>query len=262
MLHRVSARRSGCASATCFALALACGPVPLPARAEPPATQPPATASPSTEQAPAAPAGARGGYATIGAGASWPQPVRYSDDQLGPLLPIDGTVLSNPGVALDLGLGYDFGALRSELTWVHRQTSVDSSTWSAGPFPLAASRNDATVTSNSAFASLYLDLPVNARLVPYVGAGLGYTKVSASPTTLTLGAFSQSFGGGSGGLFGYQAKAGLAYQASPHTDLFAEAVYQGAPARTQGSLERSALGSWGLRLGVRVRFQGASLPQR
>ena len=205
---------------------------------------------------------ARGAYVTIGAGAGWPQPVRYSDTQLDGLLPIKGTVQNNPGFAGELGLGYDFGSLRTEISWVHRETSVESSTWSAGPYPLTTSGGDGQVSSNSGFASLYVDLPVNARLVPYVGAGLGYTRVSTNPTTVSFGSFSQSVGGGTNGLFGYQAKAGLAYQASPRTDLFAEAVVQGAPGRSEGSLDRSAFVNWGLRLGVRLRFKGTDLPQR
>lgn len=205
---------------------------------------------------------ARGAYVSIGAGAGWPQPVHYSGTQAGGLLPIKGTVQNNPGFAGELGLGYDFGSLRTEISWVHRETSLESSTWSAGPYPLSTSGGDGQVSSNSGFASLYVDLPVNARLVPYVGAGLGYTRVSSSSTTVSLGPFSQTVGGGSNGLFGYQAKAGLAYQASPHTDLFAEAVVQGAPGRSQGSFDRSAFSNWGLRLGVRLRFKATDLPQR
>lgn len=197
----------------------------------------------------------RGFYATFGAGVSWPQPVHYEDSQLGPLLPIRGDLQVDPGFASDLGLGYDFGRLRGELTWVHRQAFIQSSSWSAGPFPLAASNDDPQVSSNSAFASLYLDLPVpDSRLVPYVGGGLGYTALNTSKTTLQLGPFLSSVGGGTNGVLGYQAKAGLAYRSSPQSDLFAEVVYQGSPSRSQGSLERNALNSWGCRLGVRYRF--------
>jgi len=65
-------------------------------------------------------------------------------------------------------------------------------------------------------------------------------------------------------VLGYEAKAGLAYRSSPRTDLFAEAVYQGAASRSQGSLDRSAINSWGYRLGLRYRLGGvhaAAAPQ-
>jgi len=56
-------------------------------------------------------------------GASWPQPVRFDDDRLGPQLPIVGHEQADQGFSLDLGLGYDFGPLRSELSFVRRQAS-------------------------------------------------------------------------------------------------------------------------------------------
>jgi len=200
----------------------------------------------------------KGFYATFGAGVGWPQPVHYSDDRLGPRLPIRGEVLTNPGFASERGLGYDFGRLRGELSWVRRQATVDEagSSWTVGPFRPIVSRDSPKVTSNSGFASLDLDLPVQGtRLIPYVGGGLGFTALQTSSTTIQLRRFSSTFGG-SGNLPAYQAKAGLAFRSSPRTDLFAEAVFQGSPARTQGSLERSALINWGLRLGVRWRFGG------
>lgn len=167
---------------------------------------------------------------------------------LGPLLPIAGTVLADPGFAADVGLGYDFGRWRTELSYVHRQATITSSTWTVGPYPLTAAVADPVVSSNSVFASLYADLPLNSRWVHYLGAGLGYTVINSADTTVSLRSGSQSFGGGSNGLLGYQAKVGISFRASPRTDLFSEVVFQGAPARSSDSLERGALASWGLRL--------------
>jgi len=223
--------------------------------------QPPPAAAPAAEPVPVdwiQSLDPKGLYATVGVGVGWPQPVHYSDDRLGPLLPIRGEVLVNPGFAYERGVGYDFGRLRAELTWVHRQATFDSysSRWTVGPYPAIASRDNPQVTSNSGFASLYLDLPIQGtRLIPYLGGGLGYTALQSGSTTIQLRRFSSSFGG-SGSLVGYQAKAGLAYRSSPRTDLFAEAVFQGSRAHSEGSLERSALINWGFRLGLRWRFWG------
>ena len=155
-------------------------------------------------------------------------------------------------------MGYDFGRLRGELSWVRRQATIDDagSSWTVGPFRPSVSRDSPKVSSNSGFASLYLDLPVSGtRLIPYLGGGLGFTALQTSPTTIQLRRFSSTFGG-SGKLPAYQAKLGLAYRSSPRTDLFAEAVFQGSPSRSQGSLERSPLINWGLRFGLRWRFGG------
>jgi len=227
------------------------------------AAEPPPTSSSEASTELADP---RGFYASLGGGASWPQPLRFDDDRLGPRLPIVGHVQADQGFSLDLGLGYDFGPLRSELSFVRRQASIRSSNWTVGPFPVEARLSDPQVGSNSVFASLYADLPVNSRLVPYVGGGLGITALNGNATTLRRGNLSQTIGGngGGGGVLGYEAKAGLAYRSSPRSDLFAEAVYQGAASRSQGSLDRSAINTWGFRLGLRYRFgrvHAAAAPQ-
>jgi opacity protein-like surface antigen len=219
----------------------------------------PGSATPTASLDPIQALDPKGLYASFGAGAGWPQPVHYSDDRLGPLLPIRGEVLANPGFAFERGLGYDFGRLRGELSWVRRQATIDdsASSWSVGPFRPIVSRDSPKLSSNSGFASLYADLPIEGtRLIPYLGGGLGFTALQTSPTTLQLRRFRSSFGG-SGNLPAYQAKAGLAYRSSPRTDLFAEAVFQGSPSRSQGSLVRSSLTNWGLRFGLRWRFGGA-----
>jgi len=125
-----------------------------------------------------------------------------------------------------------------------------------GTFLPIVSRDSPKVSSNSGFANLYLDLPVaGTRLIPYLGGGLGVTALQTSPTTIQLRRFSSTFVG-SGKLPAYQAKVGLAYRSSPRTDLFAEAVFQGSPSRSQGSLEHSPLINWELRLGLHWRFGG------
>jgi len=194
-------------------------------------------------------------YTTSSFGAYWPQPVDSTDTRLGPALPIRRQLQGNPGFAADLGLGYDFGRWRTEVSWVRRRGTLASSQWQVGSFPLPSADEHGWVISNSLFASLYLDLPVpDTRLVPYLGGGIGATVLRTSSTTLQLGPNELQGGGGRNTLLGYQAKAGLAYRSSPRTDLFAEAVLQGSPARSQGTLQRSALTSWGLRLGLRMRL--------
>jgi hypothetical protein len=136
-----------------------------------------------------------------------------------------------------------------------------------GTFLPSVSRDSPKVSSNSGFANLYLDLPVaGTRLIPYLSGGLGVTALQTSPTTIQLRRFSSTFVG-SGKLPAYQAKVGLAYRSSPRTDLFAEAVFQGSPSRSQGSLEHSPLINWGCALACADASGGPSrhplrLPRR
>lgn len=246
---RLAARLTGLGAAI---VAIVPGPAAL-AQALPQPQTAPAASNSLSEQDP------RGFYGTLGAGVSWPQAIQYNGS-FKSRLAVDGTVQPDPGFASELGLGYDFGRLRSELTWLYRQSAIGSSNWSIGPYRRDAS-SDTTLNSNSVFASLYLDLPLkNSRFVPYLGGGLGVTALQVGQSTIKLPQRDVSFSGGGGTFWGYQAKAGIAFRSSPRTDLFAEAVYQGAPGRTDSSLDRSALNSWGARLGLRYRFGGGTQP--
>jgi len=65
-----------------------------------------------------------------------------------------------------------------------------------GPFRPSVSRDSPKVSSNSGFASIYLDLPIKGtRLIPYLGGGLCVTALQTSPTTIQLRRFSSTFGG-------------------------------------------------------------------
>ncbi len=195
----------------------------------------------------------RGFYATLGIGASWPQGSNVSN----PALSAPVTVNYGGSFAGEAGLGYDFGAVRTELTYVYNRGSI---TGASGGTTATGNRN-----ASSVFASAYLDIPTQSRWVPYVGGGIGYTNLSSG--TVTAGAIASSSGtpvtlnSGNQGLFGYQAKAGVAYIASDSTDVFLEGVYQGAPGYSAGSTTYGPYNSWGARVGFRLRFGGDSAPR-
>ena len=238
-----------------------------------------------------------GFYGTIGLGASWTQsvdanisePPRSFNNAFG-----SGVITANPsgtlnfggGFAGEAGIGYDFGAVRTELTYVYNNANVDSGNINVNP-RLAFNNNSniyngnarvnlsgGSVNTNSVMASAYVDIPTGSRFVPYVGGGIGYTNVNWSanfdnnvrllvpalapvPVTLPLNNalngrnFSDS---GNASLFGYQAKVGVSYVASCTTDVFAEGTYQGATGFEIQNVDYSSLNSWGARAGVRFRF--------
>ena len=225
---------------------------------------------------------ATGFYATLGAGASWAGSTgNNADSYTGswttgeafagtytPKLDLNG------GFAGEAGVGYDFGDVRAELTYVYSGYSVGDITGSGSEsgtllgvsysnvpytFTLGGS---GTVSRNSVLVSGYYDIETKSKFTPYVGGGLGYTNVSvptqSGTATLTTGGVDYQQGvevkGGSAGAFGYQAKAGVAYAASEKADVFLEGTYQGSTGVTIQGLSYSPLNAFGLRAGVRVRF--------
>ncbi|MFM7237498.1 MAG: outer membrane protein [Cyanobium sp.] len=189
----------------------------------------------------------KGFYGTLGLGASW-----LSDQTTDFFSPASGHYEYNGGFAGDVGLGYDFGALRAEITYAYNRFTADSLSSSVGTFD-----NDGGIGNlNSGYASLYWDLPVGGRLVPYLGGGIGYTNYG-------FGSGSQggeSYRGSNVGTFAYQGKVGVSYTVSHQADVFLEGVYQGGSSFSIGSESYGPLNSWGGRLGVRWRFGGPVAP--
>lgn len=182
-----------------------------------------------------------GFYATLGLGASGLS--NQSTDYL------DGEYTYGGGFSGDIGAGYDFGPIRTELTYSYNTYPSEGLSTAAGTL-----RNQGgAVSLNSVYVSAYWDIPVSARLVPYIGGGLGYTNYSFASGVLDGSAYA----GANIGTLGYQAKAGLSYVMSRQADLFLEGVYQGGASFNLSGERYGALNSWGGRLGLRWRFGGA-----
>jgi opacity protein-like surface antigen len=189
----------------------------------------------------------KGFYGTLGLGASW-----LSDQTTDFLDPASGHYNYNGGFSGDVGVGYDFGALRAEITYSYNRFSTDSLETSVGTFD----NDDGSGNLNSGYASLYWDLPVGGRLVPYLGGGIGYTNYSFGSGSLD----GVSYGGTNVGTFAYQGKVGVSYAMSHQADLFLEGVYQGGSSFSIGNESYGPLNSWGGRLGLRWRFGGPVAP--
>lgn len=153
------------------------------------------------------------------------------------------------GFSGDLGLGYDFGAIRTELSYAYNNDAPGTLNSSLGNVPLSGG----STSLNSAYLSAYWDIPLGGGFVPYIGGGAGYTNYSFGAGSLA----GVGYGGSNVGTFGYQAKAGLAYTLTRQSDLYLEAVYQGGSSFSINGEKYGALNSWGPRLGLRWRFGGA-----
>ncbi len=201
------------------------------------------TANPKSEEV-------KGFYGTLGLGYSATQDISTSDSILG--ISAKSNFALNGGFAGETGLGYDFGSIRTELTYIYNNASLNSLNVSVAGFGVNSSQKysvEGNVDTNSVMASVYLDIPTNSRWVPYVGGGLGYTSMAWGTGR---GALSQN--AGSQGALGYQAKVGVSYLANKKTDVFVEGVYQGTSNFSIDTTNYDPLSSWGARLGARFRF--------
>lgn len=194
----------------------------------------------------------KGLYLTAGFGANWPQAVDVQQLTQVPGLPYDGFQDNhNSGFSVETGLGYDFGNFRAEATYAYDASYLNNYTDQFGTFQYVQSPY---VNKQSFFLSAYWDVNLKSRFSPYVGAGLGYSNLSASSAQDQFGPYS----GYSGGALAYQFKAGLSYLLDKRSDLFAEAVYRGMngyPVNDNGiQFSYSGYSSWGFQLGARYRF--------
>jgi len=154
-------------------------------------------------------------YASVAVGATWPFSRSASDaasdyhfsDQF------------SGGFSGEIGVGVDFGAVRSELSYSYERSQLKSYSDSSGSYAYSGGRQD----SGSLLLSAYWDIPTNSRWTPYVGGGIGYGWQNQGDSSDATASYS----GYSTGGFGWQAKAGVSYGLSASSDLFAEVVYRG-----------------------------------
>lgn len=184
-----------------------------------------------------------GWYITAGAGAAWAGNWDFQDnlDDYN----FDGNINMVGGFAVDGGIGYDFGAIRTELTYSYARASLDK--FHVNDYDTFYGSGN--IDKNDVMASVYLDIPFGA-WVPYIGGGIGYSNLSTPSFTID----GERFGSDNQGLFGWQAKAGVAYVMNWNTDLYVEGTYSGASGFDSDSLTLSSFNNWGAKLGFRYRF--------
>jgi hypothetical protein len=191
---------------------------------------------------------ATGWYLTLGVGASKPADRSWQTNDLD--FTANGNLQYGGGVSADGGVGYDFGAVRTELTYAYNRASLNDisvrSSFLDGATDVSGS---GIINKNDVMGSVYLDVPFG-RWIPYIGGGIGYTNISTPGFT----AGDYRFGSGNRGLFGWQAKAGLTYAINYNWDVYGEGVYQGASGYTNDDLRFGSFNNWGGKLGFRYRF--------
>jgi opacity protein-like surface antigen len=193
-----------------------------------------------------------GWYLTVGAGAVWPSDQRMwaRDNSIwNNVTSLPSTTINyNGGFSVDGGIGYDFGALRAELTYGYSAPSIENVTLrnlGGGSFDAGGKIN-----KNDIMASVYWDVLPFSRFTPYIGGGIGYTNLS----TPSFNVGNYYTGSNNKGLFGWQAKAGLSYALAYNWDVYGEATFSGTGNPHFESVNFSSYKDIGAKLGFRYRF--------
>jgi len=188
-----------------------------------------------------------GWYLTVGAGAIWPSNQNFHFNGTD----YTGNLRYGGGFSVDGGLGYDFGALRAELTYGYSAPSLNHiHVHDEGTFDASGK-----VNKNDVMASLYWDVMPWGRFTPYIGGGVGYSNLSTPSWTVDdVDGTRYRFGSSNMGLFGWQAKAGVSYAATYNLDVYAEGTYSGTEGYSTDLIDTQTYNDFGAKLGFRYRF--------
>ena len=169
-----------------------------------------------------------------------------------------GDLKFDDGTGWELGLGYDFGRLRTELSYGNSNNNIKS---------ISAKINEGTLSGTSVESSAsgdlkiknilingYLDFPIGEqkKFAPYIGAGIGGSKLDIDNISVA----GEELESANTWLFGYQAKLGLSYSLNNKINIFGEGIYS-AFSDLGAAGEKYGLGSnsdINYRAGFRLRF--------
>ena len=140
-----------------------------------------------------------------------------------------GKLKFKDGSGWETGLGYDFGRLRTEITYGQSNNDIKSITAeinegaNKGTTADASASGDLKVTN--IFLNSYLDFPIGneQKFIPYIGGGIGGSKLEID----NIKVVSEELKAANAWLFGYQGKLGLSYSISQNLNIFGEGISSG-----------------------------------
>ena len=194
---------------------------------------------------------ATGWYIGIGAGAVWPSDQSW-DSRIDGFDP-SGDIEFGGGFSGDFAVGYDFGAIRTELSYGYSNPSINDIT--LNDCDRDGDRCDfgasGSVNKNDIFLSAYWDMIQDSRWTPYIGGGVGVTWLGSPRVTVGDRIRSDSE---SHAVFGWQAKLGVSYALSYNWDIYTEGTYSGASGFEADYVDFGSYNDFGAKLGFRYRF--------
>ena len=154
----------------------------------------------------------------------------------------------------EIGVGYDFGKWRTDLTFENGGGDLGECTEDKNAGTTCTNSGD--LVTNTFMLNGYYDFPTDSKWSPYLGAGIGQTTLETDQ--LTIGGTKYELD--KDDVFLYQLKAGVAYPVSVKTDLFAEAAYKVYDDYSTGVKNSSVnfklknTTEWAAKIGVRYMF--------
>lgn len=147
-------------------------------------------------------------YATLGAGATFFPDPEVTDSTLPG---VTGEIGTETGFNIHGAVGYRITSdFRAEAEFTYRQNDIDQLTIAA--FGLTASgAASGDVTSASGMLNGYWDIPVSGMFKPYLGAGVGVSRIDAELTVAGVTAE------GDDTVFAFQVMGGVQYDISSNT---------------------------------------------
>tara|TARA_Y100001968_G_scaffold79156_1_gene70448 strand:+ start:119 stop:742 length:624 start_codon:yes stop_codon:yes gene_type:complete len=177
----------------------------------------------------------KGFYANIGAG--YARHIDISIDSASG----GGKIKFDPGFAGDIGVGYDFGSIRTELGYNFISNDVSS---------VQGYGSTVGVEFKSLFLTAFYDFRADKKWQPYVGLGIGATEITATSSY----AGNISLSAGDDNITSAVFKAGVSYHANEQMDIYGEVWGQAYDDFTIGSYIYSDCGVGGMTLGARLKF--------
>ena len=149
-----------------------------------------------------------------------------------------GTAEFEPGFSGEIGVGYDFGSLRTEFTYNSLTTALEG-----------AQNVDVDVTSF--LVSAAYDWRSDKKWQPYIGAGVGSSTIDVNLGT-TVGGTTVTAGDDS--ITTVRLRAGVNYEVSEDFDVYGELWSQGFDDFTIGLIQFTDVSTTGASLGIRVKL--------
>ena len=149
-----------------------------------------------------------------------------------------GTATFDPGFSGEIGVGYDFGNIRTELTYNSTTSSLTGV-------------DGLEVSSQSVLLSAAYDWRADKKWQPYVGLGIGSSTIDIN-IAANIGGTAVT--AGDDNISTAKFKVGVNYEADENMDLYGEFWGQAYDDFTIGLIQFTDITTSGVSLGIRVRL--------